>query len=138
MSPFMKGALGFIGCAGLFGAAYAIGKKVGREETLKEVEQEEQKITAPAPQPVVIKEVQVQKSPSLVAVSNDEPVVVEELPVPQETAVERVRNKNRGFKNKLFAGANAIKDLFGDPDGKKLIVTVEDGDVVARLSQKGA
>ena len=52
MSPFMKGALGFLGCAGIFGAAYAIGKRVGREETLKEVEMEEKQIAAQQSEPV--------------------------------------------------------------------------------------
>lgn len=139
MSPFMKGALGFLGCAGIFGAAYAIGKKAGREETLKEVEQEERKMAEEPSQPVVIREVPVPQSPTILPVSEPAKIEVSEmLPAVQETAAERVRNKKHGLRNKLFSGANVIKDLFGDPDGKKLIVTVEDGDVVARLSQKGA
>jgi len=139
MSPFVKGALGFIGCAGLFGAAYAIGKKVGREETLKEVEQEEQKIAEAPVQQTIIKELPVQQSPSIMPVAETESEPAEIIPVVTETAVERVRNKRQGIKGKLFGGVNLVKDLLGgNADGKKLIVTMEDGDVVARLSQKGA
>lgn len=138
MSPFLKGALGFLGCAGLAGAAYAIGKKIGREETLKEVEQEEKNIAESYSQPVVIKEIPVQQNQTIIPMNENEEEVIQEEQAVQETAVERVRNKKRGFKNNLFGGISAVKSLFGDPDGKKLVVTVEEGDVVARFSQKGA
>lgn len=137
MSPFMKGALGFLGCAGIVGAAYAIGKKVGREETLKEVEQEEKKIANSVPNSPIKKETTNREES---ASAEEQPVQENtEEPVSRETATERVRNKRRGIKGKLFDGAAMVKDLLGgNADDKKLTVMIEDGDVVARLSQKGA
>ena len=136
MSPFLKGALGFIGCAGICTAAYQIGKFIGREETLKEVEQEERYISAT--QQVVVREVPVvapqPEQKDIVTVESSEETEV--IPVQQpQTAVERVR-KMHGFKNTIFGGTSVIKDLLKNPDGKKLVLTVEDGDVVARISQK--
>ena len=129
MSPFMKGVLGFVGCAGVCGAAYAIGKHVGREETLKEVELEEKYIaiqSQPQPQPEPVKSIQ-------------QPIVTEQesevVETPKQTAVNQVR-KMHGFKNKLFGGASVIKDLLGNPDDKQLTMTVENGDIIARISQK--
>ena len=130
MSPFFKGALGFLGCAGICTVAYKIGKSVGREETLKEVEQEERIMAAekkaseqvtviPAQQPVEQTEI--------------EETVVESV---QPTPVQNVR-KRHGIKNKLFGTTGVIKDLIGNPEGKQMTVTMEDGDLVARISQKG-
>lgn len=133
MSPFMKGVLGFVGCAGICGVAYAIGKHNGREETLKEVELEERRMAAQKPKeqaPVVMqqpKEVQ------------NEPEETKENIIPAQqtvTAAENVRKKH-GIKNKLFGGVNVIKDLLGgNTEDKQLTMTVEDGDLVARISQK--
>ena len=128
MSPFMKGALGFLGCAGICTVAYQIGKRVGRDEALDEVEREEQRCS----KTIAVAQPQKQE----VAIIEAEPVVVD-TPPQQPTVVERVREKKlHGLKNKIFGGAGVIKDLLGNPDGKKLVVTVEDGDVVARISQK--
>lgn len=130
MSPFMKGVLGFIGCAGVCGAAYAIGKRVGREETLREVELEEKRIAAqkkPEPAPVVV--IEKQESEPV----QEEPTEI--IPV-QPTPAENVRKKHSGIKGKLFGGIGTIKDLLSSPEGKKLTMTVEDGDLVARISQK--
>lgn len=128
MSPFMKGALGFLGCAGICTVAYQIGKRVGRDEALDEVEREEQRCS---------KTVVVDQTPKQEAVIVEADPIIVDAPPQQPTAVERVREKKlHGLKNKIFGGAGVIKDLFGNPDGKKLVVTVEDGDVVARISQK--
>lgn len=128
MSPFMKGALGFLGCAGVCTVAYQIGKRVGRDEALDEVEREEKRYSKPA----VVDQAPKQEA----VIVEEEPIVVDATPQ-QPTAVERVREKKfHGLKNKIFGGAGVIKDLLGNPDGKKLVVTVEDGDVVARISQK--
>lgn len=133
MSPFMKGVIGFVGCAGVCGAAYAIGKHVGREETLKEVELEERRMAAkkpPEPAPVIVKQSEV--------VQNVPEEKVEDIVVVQPvlTAAENVRKKH-GIKNKLFGGVSVIKDLLGgNTEDKQLTMTVEDGDLVARISQK--
>lgn len=132
MSPFMKGVLGFVGCAGICGAAYAIGKHAGREETLKEVELEERRMAAKKQQtqvPVV------QQPDNVVAtqIVQNEP---EEKVEPVVTAAENVRKKH-GIRNKLFGGVGVIKDLLGgNTEDKQLTMTVEDGDLVARISQK--
>ena len=128
MSPFTKGALGFLGCAGICTVAYQIGKRVGREEALDEVEKEETRYLKPTAAPPV--------SQPEVIITDPDPVIVD--PPPKEPAVvERVREKKfHGLRNKIFGGAGVVKDLFNNPDGKKLVVTVEDGDVVARISQK--
>lgn len=129
MSPYLKGALGFLGCAGICTVAYKIGKSVGREETLKEVEQEERIMAAEkkAAEPVVV--VQTQQPEEQIEVA--EQAVETQLPTP----VQNVR-KRHGFKNKIFGTTSVIKDLIGNPDGKQLTMTVEDGDIVARISQK--
>lgn len=129
MSPFMKGALGFLGCAGVCTVAYQIGKRVGREEALDDVEREERKCSKPE----VIEPAKKSEAPPIQP-DEEEPVVVD---APQATAVERVREKkSHGLRSKIFGGAGVIKNLINNPDGKKLVVTVEDGDVVARISQK--
>lgn len=136
MSPFMKGALGFLGCAGIFGAAYAIGKHVGREETLKEVEMEEKQIAAQQSEPVVAPVSEPAKT--IVPLNEAAEASLAVQSAPQPTPAEMVRKKH-GLKNKFFGGTTSvIKDLLGNPDGKKLVVTVEDGDVVARISQKNS
>ena len=124
MNSFLKGALGFIGCAGISAAAYQIGKSVGRENTLREIEQEERLISRHdmAPQEPIVQ--------------ND--IVVVDPPVPEpvsQATVEKVR-KMHGWKSAIFGGTSAIKDLLKNPDNKKLVLTVENGDVVARISQK--
>lgn len=139
MSPFMKGVLGFVGCAGVCGAAYAIGKHVGREEALKDVEIEERRMAAQKPQKILVpKEItpveepkpEVQNEPEEKSVT-----VIEEQPV--VTAAENVRKKH-GIKNKFFGGINIVKDLLGgNAEDKQLTMTVEDGDIIARISQKG-
>ena len=131
MSPFLKGALGFLGCAGICTAAYQIGKRVGREEVLQEVEVEEKQIKyIPAPQPVVIDQPDQTVIPldqkSEEALSPDEP---------QPSVAERVRKKH-GIKNRFLTSTGVIKDLLRNPDNKKITATVEDGDVVVRISQK--
>ena len=135
MSPFMKGAIGFLGCAGIVGTAYVIGKKVGREEALKEVEYEERKIAESTPKVVVVNDIPNPPKETETKKENEDIPVIQES---QETAVDRVRNKKHGIKGKFMGGVNLVKDLLGgNADGKKLVVTMEDGDVVARLSQKG-
>ena len=136
MSPFMKGAIGFLGCAAIVGTAYAVGKKVGREETLKEVEREERKIAESAPKVITVVDDTPVQPKEIIQPVETQPEKVEDIPEQKETAAERVRNKKRGLRSKIFGGVNVVKDLLGDPDSKKLTVTVEDGDVVARLSQK--
>ena len=135
MSPFMKGVLGFVGCAGICGAAYAIGKHAGREEALKEVEVEEQRMAvqkAKESVKVVEKQPDIPKEP---AVIEEEPKI-ENVIESQPTAAENVRKKH-GVRNKFFGGVNVIKDLLGgNTDGKQLTMTVENGDIVARISQK--
>ena len=131
MSPFVKGALGFIGCAGICAAAYKIGKSVGREEALKEVEQEERYIAASIPQRTVIQEV---PAPAVTTEQPAQASNVEIIPVP--TPVERIREKKMHGIRGIFGGTSAIKDLMKNPDGKKLTLTVEEGDIVARISQK--
>lgn len=124
MSPFMKGALGFLACAGVCTAAYQIGKKAGREEALDEVEREEKRHSKSVQQTVQQETNQTESDPEIVDTA-------------PQTAVERVREKKfHGIRSKIFGGAGVVKDLLNNPDGKKLIVTVEDGDVVARISQK--
>jgi hypothetical protein len=92
----MKGVLGFVGCAGVCGAAYAIGKHVGREEALKDVEIEERRMAAQKPQKILVpKEItpveepkpEVQNEPEEKSVT-----VIEEQPV--VTAAENVRKKH--------------------------------------------
>jgi hypothetical protein len=132
MSPFMKGVLGFVGCAGICGAAYAIGKHAGREETLKEVELEECRMAAKKLQTSTIVTQQPENT-VVTPVAQNEP---EEKVEPVVTAAENVRKKH-GIKNKLFGSVGVIKDLLGgNTEDKQLTMTVEDGDLVARISQK--
>ena len=137
MSPFVKGALGFLGCAGICAAAYKIGKSVGHEEALKEVEMEEQRCMAA--QTVVVREVPAapQQTPvttAIIPASEPQEIIPAEQP---QTIVERVREKKmHGLRGTIFGGTSVIKDLMKNPDGKKLTLTVEDGDIVARISQK--
>ena len=127
MSPFVKGALGFLGCAGICTVAYQIGKRAGRDEALDEVEREEKRDA---------KQTAIKQLPQEPIIVGADPIVADTSPQ-QPTAVERVREKKfHGLKSKIFGGAGVVKDLLGNPDGKKLVVTVEDGDVVARISQK--
>lgn len=121
MSPFMKGALGFLGCAGVCAVAYQIGKRVGREETVREIEQEEIRQRA--------------NNATVYDISNEPG---QEIIIPaeeQNTPIEKVR-KMHGLKNKIFGGTSAIKDLLKNPDGKQLTMTVENGDIIARISKK--
>lgn len=137
MSPFMKGAIGFLGCAGIVGTAYVIGKKVGREEALKEVEYEERKIAESTPKVVAVNDIPDPPKETETKKENEDIQVIQETQETQETAVDRVRNKKHGIKGKFMGGVTLVKDLLGgNADGKKLVVTMEDGDVVARLSQK--
>ena len=132
----MKGALGFIGCAGICGAAYAIGKHVGREETLKEVEMEEKRMAvkkAAETAPVAVAQ-PAEKSAEPVEKDIEETTAI--VPQTEATPAENVRRKH-GVKNKLFGGIGVIKDILGgNADGKQLTMTVEGGDLVARISQK--
>ncbi len=131
LSPFFKGAIGFVGCASVCAIAYKIGKSVGREETLREVEQEERYIAAVQQvQPAVANE----SSQQTIIPLNQESAAALTDHQPQ-TVAERVR-KMHGFRGAIFGGTSVIKDLLKNPDGKKLVMTVENGDIVARISQK--
>lgn len=135
MGPFMKGVLGFVGCAGICGAAYAIGKHVGREETLKEVELEERRMAVQKP-PEPIEVAQKDIAPKQEDAENKMEEKNTNLIQPTVTAAENVRKKH-GIKNKIFGGIGVVKDLLGgNTEDKQLIMTVEDGDIVARISQK--
>lgn len=123
MNSFLKGALGFIGCAGICAAAYQIGKSVGREDTLREIEQAEHPRVRRDPS----KETEIQPDVVVVDAAESEPV--------SSATVEKVR-KMHGLRNTIFGGTSVVKDLLRNPDGKKLVLTVEDGDIVARISQK--
>lgn len=127
MSPFLKGVIGFLGCAGLCTAVYSVGKAVGREQALRDIE---------------LEECHAQKEKNTVSVvTSDDPKTTVLVPIdsdisqPKETAVERVR-KMKGFKNTLFGGTSVVKELLKNPDNKKLTVTVENGEIVARIAQK--
>lgn len=116
MSPFMKGALGFLGCAAVCKVVYEIGKRKGKQELISDIER--------------------QTEPEHEEHENKES---EESGETRQTVidgkVEKVRRMH-GIKNTLFGGGRVIKDLLRNPDGKQLTVTVEDGDVVARISSK--
>lgn len=116
MSPFMKGALGFLGCAAVCKVVYEIGKRKGKQEVIDDIERQV--------------EPEQEEHESKDAEENSEPrqVVI-------DGKVEKVRRMH-GIKNTLFGGGRVIKDLLKNPDGKQLTVTVEDGDVVARISSK--
>lgn len=134
MSPFMKGVLGFFGCAAVTAVVYHIGKNAGREETLREIEAEEQMMALRAQpmQPVITQESDSQKTES-----NTTPYEIQTVQpaVQQQTPVEKVR-KMHGLKNKILGGGGIIKDLLQNPDNKKVLITVEEGDIVARISPK--
>lgn len=130
MSPFFKGVLGFFGCAAVTAVVYHIGKSVGREETLREIEAEERAMAAvPAPAQQVIQEPQNEQQENA---ENAAPVAVQPA---QPTPVEKVR-KMHGFKNKILGSGGIIRDLLQNPDNKKVLITVEEGDIVARISPK--
>lgn len=116
MSPFMKGALGFLGCAAVCKVVYEIGKRKGKQEVINDIER--------------------QTEPEHEEHENKES---EESGETRQTVidgkVEKVRRMH-GIKSTLFGGGRVIKDLLRNPDGKQLTVTVEDGDVVARISSK--
>lgn len=138
LSPFVKGALGFVGCAGVCAIAYKIGKSVGREETLREVdivEREEKFAQAQVQQKMIIQEAPPVKS-DISSASAIIPIPeTPEVIVPDQSTAEKIR-KMHGWRGTIFGGTSVIKDLLRNPDGKKLVLTVEDGDVVARISQK--
>lgn len=131
MSPFFKGVLGFLGCAAVSALVYHIGKNAGREETLREIEEEERAAAVPIPvQAVTVPETtDVQQD----NVENTAPIIVQ--PANQPTPVEKVR-KMHGLKNKILGGGGIIKDLLQNPDNKKVVITVDDGDIVARISPR--
>ena len=131
MSPFLKGVLGFFGCAAVTAVVYHIGKNAGREETLREIEAEERAMAIQQPiQTVTVPE---QSNNQQENVENAAPVAIQ--PVVQQSPVEKVR-KMHGFKNKILGGGGIIKDLLQNPDNKKVLITVEEGDIVARISPK--
>lgn len=116
MSPFVKGALGFLGCAAVCKVVYELGKRQGKQEVIDDIERQ--------------------------AESDREDHETKEAEENGETRqvvidgkVEKVRRMH-GIKSTLFGGGRVIKDLLKNPDGKQLTVTVEDGDVVARISSK--
>lgn len=133
MTPLMKGILGFVGCAGVCGAAYAIGKHVGREETLKEVELEELRMAVKKPvEPAKTENDTKTDTTESTEVKNEQATSVQPIVTPSENV-----RKKHGIKNKLFGGVGMIKDILGgNTEDKKLTMTVEDGDIVARISQK--
>lgn len=133
MSPFFKGVLGFFGCAAVTAVVYHIGKSVGREETLREIEAEERAMAVPVQ--AQVSATQEQTTDQQENVENTAPVTVPAVVQPQQTPVEKVR-KMHGIKNKIFGGGGIIKDLLQNPDNKKVLITVEDGDIVARISPK--
>lgn len=136
MSPFLKGALGFLGCAIVGTAIFKIGEAVGKEKALKAIEDEERYMEMAHAAAQAQKQAPKQTNDAPEVEQDTEPVV-EQQPIvvdPKPSAVENVR-KMRGFKNTLFGGTSIIKDLLKNPDGKKLVVTVENGEVVARISQ---
>lgn len=116
MSPFMKGAIGFLGCAAVCKVVYEIGKRKGKQEVIDDIERQT--------------ELEHDDHETKEAEENGETkqVVI-------DGKVEKVRRMH-GIKNTLFGGGRVIKDLLKNPDGKQLTVTVEDGDVVARISSK--
>ena len=133
MSPFFKGVLGFFGCAAVTAVVYHIGKSVGREETLREIEAEERAMAVPVQ--AQVSATQEQTTDQQENVENTAPVTVPAVVQPQQTPVEKVR-KMHGIQNKIFGGGGIIKDLLQNPDNKKVLITVEDGDIVARISPK--
>lgn len=134
MSPFMKGVLGFFGCAAVTAVVYHIGKSAGREETLREIEAEEQMMALQAQpvQPAITQEPDSQKTEANTTSYEIQPI---QPAVQQQTPVEKVR-KMHGLKNKILGGGGIIKDLLQNPDNKKVLITVEEGDIVARISPK--
>jgi len=131
MSPFFKGVLGFFGCAAVTAVVYHIGKSVGREETLREIEAEESAMTAQQPiQTIAVPE---QQDTQQEKAENTSPVAAQ--PVAQPSPVEKVR-KMHGLKNKILGGGGIIKDLLQNPDNKKVVITVDEGDIVARISPR--
>lgn len=131
MSPFFKGVLGFFGCAAVTAVVYHIGKSVGREETLREIEAEERAMTAQ--QPIQTTAASEQQDIQQEKTENASPVAVQ--PVAQTSPVEKVR-KMHGLKNKILGGGGIIKDLLQNPDNKKVVITVDEGDIVARISPR--
>ena len=134
MSPFMKGALGFIGCAGVCAAAYAIGKSVGREETLKEIdmaEREERIEQAKAMSQQVVQENQETVEQEIISVPENEEQEV--LPAIRPTTVEKLRRK-RSLKSSFLGSFGVIKDLFRHPDNTKITITSDNGEACIRIS----
>lgn len=125
MSPFMKGALGFLGCAGICAIFYQIGKAAGREETLREVEIEERIATAE------------RKAVKTELTDGNQVLGVVEVPQESENppVAEKVRKKH-AIKDKIFGGFRAAKDLLKNLGDKQLIVTVENEDILARITPK--
>lgn len=116
MSPFMKGALGFLGCAAVCKVVYEIGKRKGKQEVIDDIERQTDQ------------EQQEHENKESEESGETRQTVI-------DGKVEKVRRMH-GIKNTLFGGGRVIKDLLKNPDGKQLTVTVEDGDVVARISSK--
>ena len=116
MSPFMKGALGFLGCAAVCKVVYEIGKRKGKQEVIDDIERQTEQ------------EQEDHENKDTEENSETRQVVI-------DGKVEKVRRMH-GIKNTLFGGGRVIKDLLKNPDGKQLTVTVEDGDVVARISSR--
>ena len=117
MSPYMKGALGFLGCAAICKVVYELGKRKGKQEVIDDIERQTEQ------------EQQEDSESKETEVNNETRQVV------VDGKVEKVRRMH-GIKSTLFGGGRVIKDLLKNPDGKQLTVTVEDGDVVARISSK--
>ena len=116
MSPFMKGALGFLGCAAVCKVVYELGKRKGKQEVIDDIERQAD-----------------QDQEEHEGKDTDENGETRQTVI--DGKVEKVRRMH-GLKSTLFGGGRVIKGLLRNPDGKQLTVTVEDGDVVARISSK--
>ena len=116
MSPFVKGALGFLGCAAICKVVYEFGRRQGKREVIDDIERQTEH------------EQEDRETKEAEENSETRQVVI-------DGKVEKVRRMH-GIKSTLFGGGRVIKDLLKNPDGKQLTVTVEDGDVVARISSK--
>jgi len=125
MSPFMKGALGFFGCAGICAIVYQLGKAAGREETLREVEIEERIAAAE------------KKAEKTEPTAGNQTVAIAEASqeIENPPVAEKVRKKH-AIKDKIFGGLRTAKDLLKNLGDKQLIVTVENEDILARITPK--
>ena len=138
MNAYMKGAIGFFGCAAVCTVSYQIGKHVGREEALREITYAELPVPSTAE---IEKRIHVtttesentQEEPTPV-VNDSQTTLVPVIPKKRSRFMDKLRAV-REIKDAVVEGGSVIKDILRNPDGKKMTMAVENDEAVIRISE---